>query len=270
MTIFGDRLKKSFSNINKEKRNGLIAFITAGDPNLDTSQKILEELPKAGADIIEIGMPFTDPMADGPIIQASYQRALSSGQSLNLTLKMVKKFREQNKTTPIILMGYFNPIFQMGINNFLEDCLKFGVDGIIIVDLPYESDKHFFESCKRKKINFIRLITPTTKGSRLIKLLKRSSGFIYYISVAGITGSTSAPISEIRTTIEMIKNITGLPVAVGFGIKNANQVSDINKFADAAVVGSAIVSRIEDAVLNNKDPVNESLNFVEKLIRNTS
>ncbi len=270
MELSDRRLKESFSRINNEKRNGLIAFITAGDPNLETSQKILEGLPKAGADIIEIGMPFTDPMADGPIIQASYQRALASGQNLKLTLKMVKKFRENNKNTPIILMGYYNPIFQMGIEVFLEDCLKSGVDGLIIVDLPYESDEKFFISCKEKKINFIRLITPTTSKSRLKNLLGRSSGFIYYISVAGITGSFSAPISEIKSTIMNIKNNTTLPVAVGFGIRNKDQVKSINKFADAAVVGSAIVSRIEYAVLNNKDPIKESLDFVNQLTVNSN
>ncbi len=239
-----NRISMCFNMLKNEKRTGLITFITAGDPDLKTSQLILEALPKAGSDIIELGVPFSDPMADGVVIQESYKRSLKKGHTLNKTLKMVREFRKNNDITPIILMGYFNPIHSMGVEKFLTKSKHSGVDGLIVVDLPPEADEELCIPAKKQNINFIRLASPTTNVNRIKKIIKNTSGFIYYISITGITGTITGKKEEIKTSINRIKKYVNLPVAVGFGINTPQKAKNIGKYSDAVVIGSAIVSEI--------------------------
>ncbi|MDD9883730.1 MAG: tryptophan synthase subunit alpha, partial [Gammaproteobacteria bacterium] len=240
----GARLTRRFNELKQAKRAGLVTFITAGDPDLDTSAAILHGLPAAGADIIELGMPFSDPMADGPAIQSANQRALTAGITLRKTLDMATAFRAHDARTPLILMGYYNPIYRYGNQRFIDDALSAGVDGLIIVDLPAEEDDELCHPCMTAGLHWIRLTTPTTDDARLQRVLANSSGFVYYVSIAGITGTRSADQSAVKNAVARIRRQTDLPVAVGFGIKTPRQVAQTAAIADAAVVGSAVIEQI--------------------------
>ena len=263
------KIKIKFDELKKQKKKGLITFITAGDPNYDASLEILKKLPEAGADIIEIGMPFTDPMADGPGIQASYLRALEAGQTLKKTIQLVKEFREFNASIPIVLMGYYNPIYKYGVDLFLKDIKAIGVDGLIIVDLPPEADVELCIPSLKKNIDFIRLATPTSSEERLPIIINNASGFLYYVSVTGITGSKTPEITSIKNKVEIIRKFTKLPIAVGFGIRTPEQAVNIAKTADAVVVGSAIIDKINEAYKkdkNNNQLISEyAVNLVKSL-----
>ena len=244
------RLDRKFAALQSENRKAFIAFVTAGDPDPETSFSILSGLPAAGADIIELGMPFTDPMADGPSIQAASQRALKAGQTLEKTLAMVARFRAEDDTTPVVLMGYYNPIFIYGVDRFIADAVAAGVDGLIIVDLPREEDSELCLPAMQGGLNFIRLATPTTDAARLPDVLKNTSGFVYYVSITGITGSTAPDVSKVSDSVARIKRHTDLPVAVGFGIRTREQAGAIASVADGAVVGSALVDIIGETAKN--------------------
>lgn len=262
-----DRIASTFNRLSKEHRAGLVTFITAGDPNLQTSLEILDRLPSAGADIIEIGMPFSDPMADGPAIQAASLRSLANGGSLRATLEMVRSFREKDQTTPLILMGYFNPIYQYGTTQFVNDAASAGVDGLIMVDLPPEEDDELCDPARTAGLHWIRLVTPTTNASRLSDVLANSSGFVYYVSIAGITGTQSAAAASIEKAVQQIKSKSDLPVAVGFGIKTREQVKEIGNIAEGVVVGSAIVNEIEQNLDANGQPNAELVERVISLVQ---
>jgi tryptophan synthase alpha chain len=234
-----NRIDATFQTL---KRKALVTFITAGDPDIARSQDILNALPDAGADIIELGMPFTDPMADGPTIQASALRALGAGASMKTTLQMLRDFRKTNESTPIVLMGYANPVYQYGFEKFANDAAQAGVDGLIIVDLPPEEDDELFAAARAKGLHLIKLVTPTTTQDRLKTILPKASGFLYYVSITGITGASSADVNAVKKHVESIRKHTDLPVAIGFGIKGPDDVRSFAAFADAVVVGSAIVS----------------------------
>jgi len=242
------RIDRRFSALKEDGRAGLITFITAGDPDYDTSLAILKALPKAGADIIELGMPFSDPMADGPAIQASSQRALKAGQTMKKTLAMVKAFREQDKTTPIVLMGYYNPIYVYPAASFLKEVATAGVDGLIVVDMPPEEDEELRPAASKAGLSFIRLATPTTDARRLPAVLANSSGFVYYVSIAGITGTAAPDTAKVGAHIARIKAQTDLPIAVGFGVRTKEQVKSLARTADAVVVGSALVSAVAQSL----------------------
>ena len=271
----GARVEKKFAALKAEGRAALITFITAGDPDLETSSAILAGLPAAGADIIELGMPFTDPMADGPSIQRSTIRALNGGpkankgQTMAKTLGMVSEFRKTDTTTPIILMGYYNPIYHYGVDVFLKDANAAGVDGLIVVDLPPEEDEELCLPALAAGINFIRLATPTTDDKRLPSVLTNTSGFVYYVSVNGITGGAAADAATVEKAVARIKGHTDLPVAVGFGIKTPDAAAAIARVADGAVVGSAIVDRIKNQLDETGAPkaglVEDVLDFVRDL-----
>nr|Q07UH0.1 RecName: Full=Tryptophan synthase alpha chain [Rhodopseudomonas palustris BisA53] len=235
------RLDSRFADLKKQGRAAFVTFLMAGDPDLDTSLKLLQALPKAGADIIEIGMPFTDPMADGPAIQAAGLRALKAGTTLQKTLELVRAFRKADDATPLVLMGYYNPIYIYGVEPFLIDAKAAGVDGLIIVDLPPEEDAELCLPAIKAGLNFIRLATPTTDDKRLPAVLANTSGFVYYVSVTGITGAASADASAVSAAVTRIKRHTPLPVCVGFGIRTPEGARDIARHADGAVVGSALV-----------------------------
>jgi tryptophan synthase alpha chain len=238
------RLAAKFETLRREGRGGLVTFVTAGDPDYATSLRIVQGLPGAGADVIEIGMPFTDPMADGPSIQAASLRALRAGMTLRGTLKLVTEFRQTDAETPIILMGYYNPIYSYGVDRFLTDARAAGVDGLIVVDLPPEEDGELCLPALAAGINFIRLATPTTDDKRLPTVLANTSGFVYYVSITGITGAATATEEAITEAVGRLRRHTDLPVAVGFGITTPAAAASVARLADAAVVGSAIVNRI--------------------------
>jgi tryptophan synthase alpha chain len=271
MTRSAGRLKARFDELAEEGRAGLVTFITAGDPNKKVSSALMEGLPDAGADIIELGMPFTDPMADGPAIQASSLRALKEGQDMSATLEMVRNFRAKDDQTPIILMGYFNPIYKYGVERFSEDSANAGIDGLIIVDIPPEEDTELRIPANKVGIDFIRLTTPTSDEKRLPALISGATGFIYYVSIAGITGTKTAKAVNISSAVTRIKKFTDLPIAIGFGIKTAEQAAEVARIADAAVVGSAIVEIIADNIENQRDLkefpdlLNSVLTFVTEL-----
>ena len=238
------RIETVFANLD---RPALITFIMAGDPDAKVSLDVLKSLPDAGADIIELGMPFTDPMADGPVIQLAGGRALTAGANMNQTLQMVRDFREENDTTPIVLMGYYNPVMQYGAVKFVDDAAEAGVDGLIIVDLPPEEADETLKAAKTKDIDIIRLITPTTTNERLGKIIDGASGFLYYVSITGVTGAASADLNAIKPHIEEIKGQTDIPVAIGFGIKTPEDAKNMGELADAVVVGSSIVNTIAES-----------------------
>lgn len=239
-----NRIVQKFSELEKANQKAFIAYIMAGDPSYETSAEILKNLPQAGVDIIELGVPFSDPMADGPTIQQAGERAIKAGMTLKKVLKMAQEFRIHDKKTPIVLMGYYNPIYIFGVNLFLEKAKKAGIDGLIIVDLPPEEDDELCLPAHTAGIDFIRLATPTTDDRRLVKVLQNSSGFIYYVSIAGITGTKGANADNIAPDVTRIKRAGKLPVVVGFGIKTPDDVASISKIADGVVVGSAIVDKI--------------------------
>ncbi|MBT4109121.1 MAG: tryptophan synthase subunit alpha [Pelagibacterales bacterium] len=264
------KIKIKFDELKKQKKKGLITFITAGDPNYDASLEILKKLPEAGADIIEIGMPFTDPMADGPGIQASYLRALEAGHTLKKTIQLVKEFREFNVSIPIVLMGYYNPIYKYGVDLFLKDIKAIGVDGLIIVDLPPEADVELCIPSLKKNIDFIRLATPTSSEERLPIIINNASGFLYYVSVAGITGSKTPEITSIKNKVKIIRKFTKLPIAVGFGIRTPEQAVNIAKTADAVVVGSAIIDKINEAYKKDKNNNQLIAEYAANLVKSLS
>src|SRR5450631_4063139 len=238
------RIDQRFATLRQEGRAALVTFVTAGDPDLATSLNILNALPAAGADVIELGMPFTDPMADGPAIQASGLRALQGGQTMRRTLGLVADFRRTDATTPLILMGYYNPIYVYGVDAFLRDAKGAGVDGLIVVDLPPEEDEELCLPALKAGLNFIRLATPTTDDKRLPAVLANTSGFVYYVSITGITGAAAPDSGKVAQAVARIKRHTSLPVAVGFGVRDAASAAAIGRGAEAVVVGSALVERV--------------------------
>ena len=242
----GTRIDRRFQALKREGRGGLVTFITAGDPDFDTCREILVGLPAAGADLIELGMPFSDPMADGPVIQASSQRALRHGATLRRTLELVEDFRRADAETPIILMGYYNPIYVFGVADFLDQAKSAGVDGLIIVDLPPEEEVELCLPARQAGISFIFLAAPTTGEERLQSVLEQASGFVYYVSVTGITGTKSAAADQVAEAVGRLRRHTDLPIAVGFGIKTPDQAAAVARVADAAVVGSALVGMVTE------------------------
>ena len=258
------RIDQTFANLRAEGRKALVTYIMAGDPDYATSLDLMRGLPAAGVDVIELGMPFTDPMADGPTIQLAGQRALASGQTLQKTLDMVAEFRKSDTVTPIVFMGYYNPIYSRGVARFLADAKAAGVDGLIVVDLPPEEDDELCIPAQKAGLNFIRLATPTTDDKRLPKVLQNTSGFVYYVSITGITGAAAAQSAEVGPEVARIKSATDLPVIVGFGIRTPETAEAIASVADGAVVGSAIVKQVE-----NGTPVADILSFVKSLADGT-
>ncbi|MGD2024725.1 MAG: tryptophan synthase subunit alpha [Methyloceanibacter sp.] len=246
------RIDQTFAKLKAEGRGGLVTFITAGDPDYDTSLSLLKGLPGAGADIVELGMPFSDPMADGPAIQASSLRALKAGQTMKKTLAMVRDFRTENTSTPIVLMGYYNPIYVYGVDRFVTDASEAGVDGLIIVDMPPEEDEELRPVTAERALNFIRLATPTTDERRLPAVLANTSGFVYYVSIAGITGTAAPDVSSVGAHVARIKAHTDLPIAIGFGVKTPEQVRDLAALAEGVVVGSALVATIGSTLDENE------------------
>ena len=244
------RIDKRFAALKAEGRAALVTYLTAGDPDAEASLAIVKALPAAGADVIELGMPFTDPMADGPSVQAAGLRALNAGQTMVKTLALVREFRKGDGATPIVLMGYYNPIYIYGVEKFLTDAKAAGVDGLIIVDLPPEEDEELCIPALKAGLNFIRLATPTTDDKRLPAVLANTSGFVYYVSITGITGAAAPDPGKVRQAIARIKRHTDLPVAVGFGVRTGDQARAIAESADGVAVGSALV----DAVKNSLDP----------------
>jgi tryptophan synthase alpha chain len=242
------RIDTRFAELKKQGRSAFVTFLMAGDPDLETSLAIIKALPKAGADVIEVGMPFTDPMADGPAIQASGLRALKAGMTLKKTLAMVREFRNDDATTPLVLMGYYNPIYIYGVDKFLVDAKSAGVDGLIVVDLPPEEDAELCLPAMKAGLNFIRLATPTTDDKRLPAVLANTSGFVYYVSITGITGSASADTAVVGEAVARIKRHTQLPVCVGFGIRTPEAARGIAQHADGAVVGTALVDALRGSL----------------------
>jgi tryptophan synthase alpha chain len=261
-----DRIEKRFVALKTEGRAGLVTFVIAGDPDFETSLKIIEGLPKAGADIIEFGMPFTDPMADGPAIQAAGLRSLHAGHTMKKTLKLVKAFRVKDKETPIVLMGYYNPIYVYGVEKFLVDVKTAGVDGLIVVDLPPEEDDELCIPAMNTGVNFIRLATPTTDDKRAPAVFKNTSGFVYYVSVLGITGTKAPDLKSVAANVNRLRGHTKLPIAVGFGVKTAEQARSIAKSADAVVVGSALVSAVKDSLTRAGKPTPRTAKAVHTLV----
>lgn len=241
------RLDQRFASLRAKNRAGLVAYIMAGDPDQETSFAILRQLPAAGADVIELGFPFSDPMADGPSVQKAGQRALKAGGSLRKTLELARRFRAENRDTPLILMGYANPVEQMGHTAFAEEAHKSGVDGCIIVDLPPEEDAPLRAAFSPHRLSLIRLATPTTNDQRLNTVLEGVSGFLYYVSVAGVTGAKAAVADQVRVAVERLKQATRLPIAVGFGVREPEAARAIALTADAVVIGSAIVDEIANS-----------------------
>jgi len=263
------RLQARFEALKSEGRGGLVTFVTAGDPAFDVSSELLAGLPGAGADIIELGMPFTDPKADGPSIELASGRALAGGQEMSKTLAMVTTFRQVDADTPIVLMGYYNPIYNYGLEEFARDAAGAGVDGLIIVDLPPEEEDEFSVFSKAAGIDIVRLIAPTSTDDRIGTLVENASGFVYYVSVRGITGTRSATADEIAQNVARIRKQTDLPVAVGFGIRTPEQAAEVATVSDAAVVGSAIVEHVAAGLDGNGKPsaglVSDTLAFVSDL-----
>ena len=261
------RLDRRFAELKAEGRAGLVTFTMAGDPDHDATLAILRALPKAGADIIELGMPFTDPMADGPAIQAAGLRALQGGQRMTKTLAMVAEFRKEDDSTPVVLMGYYNPIYIYGVARFLTDATTAGVDGLIVVDLPPEEDAELCLPALNAGLNFIRLATPTTDDKRLPSVLKNTSGFVYYVSITGITGSATPDPGRVSAAVARIKRHTQLPVAVGFGVRTADQAAAIARGADAVVVGSALVDVIKGSLDTSGKATASTTSAVSELVK---
>jgi tryptophan synthase alpha chain len=260
------RIDRRFAALKAEGRPALVTFVMAGDPDYDTATAIVRALPTAGADLIEIGMPFSDPMADGPAIQASGLRALKAGQTLARTLALVSAFRETDAETPIVLMGYYNPIYIYGNERFLDDAKAAGVDGLIVVDLPPEADDELCLPAIERGLNFIRLATPTTDDRRLPAVLANTSGFVYYVSITGITGAAAPDTARVKAAVERIKRHTILPVAVGFGVRSSAQAAAIGRSADGVVVGSALVSAVKDSLDGQGRATKKTVSAVTDLV----
>jgi len=254
------RIDTKFAELAQAGKKAFVAYLMAGDPDYDTSLEVVKGLPGAGVDIIELGLPFTDPMADGPTIQLAGQRALEGGQTLDKTLAMAAEFRKGDDTTPIVLMGYYNPIYNRGVDRFLEDAKAAGIDGLIVVDLPPEEDDELCIPAQRAGLDFIRLATPTTDDKRLPKVMTNTSGFVYYVSITGITGAAAAQAADVGPEVARIKAQTDLPVVVGFGIRTPQAAREIARVADGAVVGSAIVGKLAEG-----DSPAQVLDFVRGL-----
>jgi tryptophan synthase alpha chain len=238
------RIERRFAALREEGRAGLVTYLTAGDPDPDTAARLFSGLAAAGADLIEIGMPFSDPMADGPLIQEAGQRALKQGMTLRRTLALVRELRRGDDATPIVLMGYYNPIYRYGADAFARDAVSAGVDGVIVVDLPPEEDAELTGPARAASLDFVRLATPTSDDRRLPRIVERASGFIYYVAIAGITGTRSADAASVATAVTRLRRFTELPIAVGFGIRTPEQAAAVARAADAAVVGSSLVQRL--------------------------
>jgi tryptophan synthase alpha chain len=260
------RIERRFATLKEEGRAALVTFTMAGDPDYETSLAIAKALPKAGADVIELGMPFTDPMADGPAIQAAGLRALKSGQRMTKTLALVREFRKDDNETPVVLMGYYNPIYIYGNDRFLNDAKVAGVDGLIVVDLPPEEDEELCLPALKAGLNFIRLATPTTDDRRLPKVLTNTSGFVYYVSITGITGAAAPDATKVNAAVARIKQHTKLPVAVGFGVKTAEQARAIAEGADGVVVGSALVDALRQSLDKSGNAGPGTVKAVTKLV----
>ena len=260
------RIDRRFAELKTEGRAALVTFLTAGDPDPETSLALVQALPAAGADVIELGMPFTDPMADGPAIQMSSQRALKAGQTLKKTLELVRAFRGSDDATPLVLMGYYNPIYVYGVDRFLRDAKSAGVDGLIIVDLPPEEDEELCLPALKAGLNFIRLATPTTDDKRLPAVLANTSGFVYYVSITGITGAATPDARKVAAAVARIKRHTKLPVAVGFGVRTAEQAAGIASGADGVVVGSALVSVLKGSLDPNDKATEKTVSGVVDLV----
>ena len=260
------RIDRRFAELKTEGRAALVTFLTAGDPDPETSLALVQALPAAGADVIELGMPFTDPMADGPAIQMSSQRALKAGQTLKKTLELVRAFRGSDDATPLVLMGYYNPIYVYGVDRFLRDATSAGVDGLIIVDLPPEEDEELCLPALKAGLNFIRLATPTTDDKRLPAVLANTSGFVYYVSITGITGAATPDAEKVAAAVARIKRHTKLPVAVGFGVRTAEQAAGIASGADGVVVGSALVNVLKGSLDPNDKATEKTVSGVVDLV----
>ena len=264
-----NRIKKTFNQLKQNNKKAVGIFLTAGDPDFESSLSLIQKLPENGVDFIEIGMPFSDPMADGPSIQLSSQRALKAGMNLVKCLLLVKAFRKKNIHTPIILMGYYNPIYKFGKDKFIKECLTCGVDGLLIVDLPPEEDEEIYVEAEKNKLSIIRLVTPTSNEARLNKILLNASGFVYYVSITGITGTQAPNIKNVSTNLKKIKSVTNLPVVIGFGIRSPSQALSMANVSDGIVVGSAVVDLIKLSLDNESNPtkkmLNSCLDFVNKV-----
>jgi len=264
------RIDKRFAKLRNEGRAALVTFVTAGDPDYETSLKIISGLPGAGADVIEMGMPFSDPMADGPPIQASGLRALNAGQNMIKTLQLVRDVRKTDTETPIVLMGYYNPIYVYGNERFLDDAVEAGVDGLIVVDVPPEADDELCVPAIARGLNFIRLATPTTDDKRLPAVLNNTSGFVYYVSITGITGAGSALATDVGRQVARIKKSTDLPVAIGFGVKTPAQAKELASHGDGVVVGSALVTKIAESLDQEGKPTAATVSGVLQLVQSLS
>ena len=260
------RIDRRFAELKAQGRAALVTFLTAGDPDAQTSLAILRAIPAAGADMVELGMPFTDPMADGPAIQMSSQRALKAGQTMHKTLEIVRDFRQTDAATPLVLMGYYNPIYIYGVDLFLRDAKSAGVDGLIVVDLPPEEDAELCLPALKAGMNFIRLATPTTDDKRLPAVLANTSGFVYYVSITGITGTAMADPAKVAAAVGRIKRHTSLPVAVGFGVRTAEQAAVIVAGADGVVVGSALVNALKASLDQNEKATAKTVTAVVNLV----
>ena len=261
------RITRCFAKLSEQKRKAFVAFLTGGDPDFDTSKELICGLPAAGVDLIEIGIPFSDPMADGPAIQASSQRALKNGMTLQKTLELVSAFRATDDTTPIVLMGYYNPIYRYGVDRFVQESKAIGVDGLIIVDLPPEEDAELCEPALTAGLHWIRLVTPSTDDSRIDTVLHNVSGFVYYISVLGVTGTRRAVADQIETAVTRLRKHTSLPIAVGFGIKTAENARAVAQHADGIVVGSAIVDLVKANLDEHGNPNASLVETVHEFVR---
>ena len=259
-----NRINICFSKLKEKKKSAFIAFLTACDPNYSMSLKLMKAMPKAGVDIIEIGMPFSDPMADGPVIQRSYIRALKSGASMIKTLKLVESFRSTNNITPVVLMGYYNPILQMGLKKFINKAKAAGVDGILIVDLPPEVSSELSSELDASKIDMIRLASPTTTTDRINNILKSSSGFIYYVSITGVTGSRINKILNIKKNYMFLKKVINIPFVIGFGINSPKKAYDISRYAEGVVIGTDLIKEIEKGIENKSNIFNNIISLVKK------
>ena len=264
------RIEARFAKCRAEGRAALVTYVMAGDPDPDTSLAVLKSLPRSGADIVEFGMPFTDPMADGPAIQAAGLRALKAGQNTAKTLELVRRFREEDRDTPVILMGYFNPIYRYGVDRFLAEAKEAGVDGLIVVDLPPEEDDELCLPTLKSGLAFVRLATPTTDDRRLPAVLANTAGFVYYVSITGITGAATPDFGKVATAVERIKRHTPLPVVVGFGVKNGTHAAAIAQGADGVVVGTALIEAVKGTLDPDGRATSQTVEAVATLVKDLS